>query len=778
MKSSTFQGQVILTLLVVLIPEMLYGLPTVNDSYSYTNDVTDDTNDVTSNSYDIYDYGYYYSYPGDDYEMYDPQNFFRLGTPFCDQKATCSPPYSFSWPSKNCYCDDLCQWFEDCCSNFEPSVSVLAPPKDLFECILVPEIDKRYGIFAVSKCPPEWPDRQTKSLCETGSNGKDVLLRLPVSENDTEVLFKNMYCANCNSRYDFNFWKPEMMCEIDSAETHLYDISTLPNCDLTFLPPSRDSAFKFRKCSMDKIVSACPPNTTDEILNDECVSGNTSHVFADNDIFRNIACAECHGVPPDLIYCEPAEQLYGTPDHDKKKTYSFRALVDFNSNEGEFGRIMEETGLDFSQKCSDDEIYDPFSEKCRKIFCVPPRVPVKGKCVTQEESALISKVSSVHMPVDTGAIAAVPENCTLTRLLPSEFEKRNNSDLFMFSSQKVYNKSEYFELESGTFICYEELSNCLSGCKRNMVFQSDIVESYVTLVLLVVSLTALAFNFFVYCCFPQLRNTPGKILMCLIISLFLAQLSFLVSPHLEEYRIACMVSAAFVHFFFIAAFCWMNIIALDLWMTFSNQFITAGSNETSRRFIYFSIYAWVVPSVIVAFSVIIDNLEIESELQNFQPRYGDGACWMTSRNGVLLLFAGPLAVFKLFDIIAFINTAIHIYKAKRHGATARKNNDSCTFWLNLKLSLVMGLTWVFAFVANLANESIIWYLFIIFNALQGVFIAVTFIFTRKVIRLLSEKAQELSSLTTKSTIYEASASDRGKRSRSSSRTKSTPDGPV
>lgn len=72
MKSSTFQDQVVLTLLVVLIPEMLYGLPTVNDSYSYTNDVTDDENDLTRYSIDLYDYGYYYSYPGGDYEMYDP----------------------------------------------------------------------------------------------------------------------------------------------------------------------------------------------------------------------------------------------------------------------------------------------------------------------------------------------------------------------------------------------------------------------------------------------------------------------------------------------------------------------------------------------------------------------------------------------------------------------------------------------------------------------------------------------------------------------------------
>ena len=728
--------------------------------------VTDVTSDYDEGTYMYYDYNM---------TMSDPLRQLRPGSDFCERKSKCSDEqFSFSWPMKNCYCDDLCRTFQDCCLGYAPLVKFDIPDSDLFECKVYPQIERRFGVLIVSKCSKKWSDDVLRNLCETDKPGNDMLLQLPVSENSTEILFKNMYCAYCNLRYNFNFWKPEVMCEDDLSYTENVSISSLPpNCDLNFLPPSRDTALKYRKCSTKNPISACPENLTGEMVGNQCENGSTSYVFAFKRTYKNQACAECHNVSTNDIYCEPnaGSVPYVTPDIGKKKSYSFRVLVDFNSVRGEMGKINEEKGLRFSEMCLDEELYDPFSEKCRHIYCVPPRVAVKGKCEMELVGYTVMMESLNTSSTNDRRMDSLSENCTLVKMEPTEYEIRNDTKLIVQSSGRVYENWEYYQLEKGLFICQYPVQPCESDCETSVAFQSDIIEGYVTLILLVISLTALAFNFFIYVCFPQLRNTPGKILMCLIVSLFLAQLFFLVSPHLEGDRTVCMVSAIIVHFFYMAAFCWMNVIALDLWITFSNQFITAGSNETSKRFIYFSLYAWVVPSIIVTFSVIIDNVNIDSDLKNFKPKYGDGACWMTSRNGVLLLFAGPLALFKIFDIIAFVNTARHIYKAKKHGSVARQSNDSCIFWINLKLSLVMGLTWVFAFVANFANETFIWYLFIVFNALQGVFIAVTFIFTRKVIRLISEKAHGFSSLTGKSGTLEISTSGKAKLSQNSTETK-------
>ncbi|WAR17590.1 hypothetical protein MAR_032184 [Mya arenaria] len=81
---------------------------------------------------------------------------------------------------------------------------------------------------------------------------------------------------------------------------------------------------------------------------------------------------------------------------------------------------------------------------------------------------------------------------------------------------------------------------------------------------------------------------------------------------------------------------------------------------------------------------------------------------------------------------SFIFTVVHIARARKQRAVARRKKNTCSLLINIKLSLVMGLTWVFAFVANVAN-------------LQGLFFAISFLCTRKVVRLVHEKYAVFSS---------------------------------
>ena len=57
-------------------------------------------------------------------------------------------------------------------------------------------------------------------------------------------------------------------------------------------------------------------------------------------------------------------------------------------------------------------------------------------------------------------------------------------------------------------------------------------------------------------------------------------------------------------------------------------------------------------------------------------------------------------------------------------------------FLYAKLSFVMGLSWVFGFLAALFDWPALWYVFIIFNSLQGAFICLSFVCTAKVFRLM------------------------------------------
>lgn len=53
----------------------------------------------------------------------------------------------------------------------------------------------------------------------------------------------------------------------------------------------------------------------------------------------------------------------------------------------------------------------------------------------------------------------------------------------------------------------------------------------------------------------------------------------------------------------------------------------------------------------------------------------------------------------------------------------------------MQMSTVLGFTWIFGFVAAFADVTALWYIFIILNSLQGVYIFIAFICKKRVLKL-------------------------------------------
>ncbi|XP_045197990.2 uncharacterized protein LOC123552404 [Mercenaria mercenaria] len=709
------------------------GFPTVVSTTQTYEDLS-----ATTAEYYYYDY-YQYQYDTD---------IFKVGSDHCKNKSNCTELLTF--PDKLCHCDKLCGLLNDCCGNYG-YISTLHLTKDQFECVPSYEIvkNREYGITMVTKCSPGWDHNITKTLCEDRAETNDKLLRLPVSDKtEFQVMFKNMYCAQCNFVNDFYYWKQEILCKNDIGVRGLQEMK---DCILFFIRPQPDVSY--RTCLISQsIISTCDIATeiTYDELSHKCSDGVYAITYDESGkMYRNKYCAMCSGVSSESMFCE---QLYGIPVSSNKTvderrlTYSLRLVVDINT-----GIVSRNKEGEKMIQCKENEMYDGFSQKCREIYCAPPLAATNGVCKSTVPN-LAAALDVEYNPILSH------ENCTLTKVDPSEYEIRNNSitnsfGLFLFSHRKIYSMDQLHWSGSDVFICLGEIHNCSEDCKRSeFVFHSDAVESYLTLVGLVVSILSLTITLVVYIAFPQLLNTPGKILVSLIVSLLLAQIFFLSASNVEHLPKLCVTVGVLVHYFFLAAFCWMNVIAFDLWMTFSNRFMTPGSDRKGRtRFFMYSLYAWLLPVVIVCTAVILDFVNSDVQFYNLKPGYGNGVCWISSRNALILFFAGPLAVFKIFDIISFISTAVHIARAKKQGAMATRKKNTCSFIVNIKLSLIMGLTWAFAFVANATNETSIWYMFIIFNSLQGLFIAICFLLTKKVGRLISDKYQQVTTKTTSGT---------------------------
>nr|CAD7405595.1 unnamed protein product [Timema cristinae] len=246
----------------------------------------------------------------------------------------------------------------------------------------------------------------------------------------------------------------------------------------------------------------------------------------------------------------------------------------------------------------------------------------------------------------------------------------------------------------------------------------------------------------------------------------------------------CISIAIIIQYSYLAAFCWMNVMSVDIWRTFSSSL---NYSKSSRTFFKYSLYAWGTPSIIVMSTVMVDLLELAPfKLRPHLAASIDGVCWFGSRFGQGIFFTLPGAIILLVNVVLF---SITVYKIHQHtrdnyryirkktkeelsatlsrsstefnknltssmssnGYHAERNlpkhlkngisgsREQARFYLYLKLFIIMGMTWLFGFVATMLDISLLMYPFLILNGLQGALIFIMFDFKRKIGSMLWER---------------------------------------
>ena len=329
------------------------------------------------------------------------------------------------------------------------------------------------------------------------------------------------------------------------------------------------------------------------------------------------------------------------------------------------------------------------------------------------------------------------------------FSIQSDGSVVDFASNTTHPQSQYIFLEDerSVLLCSNYSQNFTRRVQETEVkvdFKFSHVQTIVSVVGQVLSILGLTVFLTVYAMLPQLRNLPGLLLMSLATALLLAQLSFLFASAAGDVFAVCVTLAAFTHYFFLASFFCMHVLAFNVWRTFSGKAPTSNDSKNTRRLRMYLLYATVAPLVIVACTLLTNFVSAESA--KFNPRIGEGVCWLTNRYALTLFFGLPLLVILLSNLAMFLATARNINRAAgqaQMASAATENKQNIRFAaLFAKLALIMGLTWAVAFVATFSELHFVWFIFIILNSLQGFFICCAFVFTRKVVRLMREKARK------------------------------------
>ncbi|XP_064636488.1 uncharacterized protein LOC135493267 [Lineus longissimus] len=294
-------------------------------------------------------------------------------------------------------------------------------------------------------------------------------------------------------------------------------------------------------------------------------------------------------------------------------------------------------------------------------------------------------------------------------------------------------RSDEFEIvDDFVFICADALQEKWSLFQGFL--NDDDIQGVVTLVGLSLSLAGLAYTVLTYLILSPLRTLPGKMLMNLCVALFTSQLIFLTALDKTDDRIICSVIAMAEHYAWLVTFCWMNAISWNAMKTFSAKGMK-DKDQVRKSYIRYYLYSWGTPALVVATCAVIEFCACTE----FEVGYGNrNVCWISNFNTLMYTFALPICLIICSNIIMFSYTVSNIFKVSEMTKVTHSDKESrLNFWLYVKLSSVMGLTWIFGFLAAATNVKALWYVFIVFNTTQGILIGAGFSLNRRVLKMYS-----------------------------------------
>lgn len=211
-----------------------------------------------------------------------------------------------------CSCERNCNLRGNCCPDAK---TVYDPDEELQECYLPAHnyiLDENsrlfigiYGYHAYVRCPTWYTNERIRNKCERKPRFID---ELTLVSDKFDFVFKNRYCAECNSVTEYKTWLIKILC-LDSEDDYRFNrklnyISSQDSCCLWSVPKRSDTSQSSR-CFYNATDSCEPrldktkPNDTE--LESLCssytlnyIASNIPNRYGAPSIFKNVHCFMCN----------------------------------------------------------------------------------------------------------------------------------------------------------------------------------------------------------------------------------------------------------------------------------------------------------------------------------------------------------------------------------------------------------------------------------------------------------------------------------------------------
>ncbi|XP_071175170.1 uncharacterized protein [Mytilus edulis] len=340
--------------------------------------------------------------------------------------------------------------------------------------------------------------------------------------------------------------------------------------------------------------------------------------------------------------------------------------------------------------------------------------------------------------------------CEQVEIDESEFQiDKNNQKLTLNISGSVTHYDNEYILMSD-----KKARLCLKDFKDIFPSQPDFESQAITLLgILMMSCTCLSLiclflTFITYCLFSTLRSLPGKNNMCLVFAMFFAHLLFQFGLYATQSNSICILIGIFMHIFWLAEFGCLSVCSFHMFRVFRSKILlySSGQSGQNKVLVSYVLYSYGLPILIVSTNMITTFLHDDSI------GYGGHMCFLNRPTAIIVTFIIPITLICFTNIYFFIVTSVKIIstpKIKREEQSSTLNRVH--FSIYIKLFTITGITWIFQIIDTLFSASAISSVVSLLNALQGVFIFMSFMCNRRVLQLFRKAKPSPSSASTTNT---------------------------
>ncbi|CAF3811156.1 unnamed protein product [Rotaria magnacalcarata] len=253
----------------------------------------------------------------------------------------------------------------------------------------------------------------------------------------------------------------------------------------------------------------------------------------------------------------------------------------------------------------------------------------------------------------------------------------------------------------------------------------ELILTFVTYIGISLSIFGLVTTLITYVLFRDSQKNRSHIslmMLCLsilFVNCFYIPFSFTQSSSFKlNQHLFCTILGFLFHYFFIASFMWMLIMAIVQY----NNFVRILNTHISHFYIKSCTIGWIVPLIFPSLVIVLGHNRGYTE---------ESRCWINNQNLLNLTFLLPISTIILFNLILFGFILRSIFRHNAVVATQKKKYSKVQIGATLCCFVSIGCTWLFGIIVLIDPSFNHQLIFSICSSFQGFLIFLFHVYLSK-----------------------------------------------